>query len=136
MRGEITCSVWIWGRPQVKVGGGYRLGEGLIEVTSIRRNHAGGRHARTGETVRLLGCCRSSEGGEAWTGRERLPDRLRIPRGLAFKAVTASASCLRAVASRFRPSSSFTFCAICACNKAGAGPHISVETISKHSMLP
>jgi hypothetical protein len=37
MRGEITCSVRIWRRPQVKVGGRYRLGEGFIEVTSIRR---------------------------------------------------------------------------------------------------
>jgi hypothetical protein len=37
MRGEITCSVRIWRRPHVKVGGSYRLGEGFIEVTSIRR---------------------------------------------------------------------------------------------------
>lgn len=37
MRGEIDCSVRIWRRPHVKVGGRYRLGEGAIEVTSIRR---------------------------------------------------------------------------------------------------
>ena len=37
MRGEITCSVRIWRRPHVKVGGSYRLGGGFIEVTSIRR---------------------------------------------------------------------------------------------------
>src|SRR5258705_202617 len=36
MRREITCSVRIWRRPRVKVGGRYRLGEGFIEVTSIR----------------------------------------------------------------------------------------------------
>ena len=36
MRGEITCSVRIWQSPHVKVGGRYRLGEGAIEVTSIR----------------------------------------------------------------------------------------------------
>ena len=36
MRGDITCSVRIWQRPHVKVGGRYRLGEGAIEVTSIR----------------------------------------------------------------------------------------------------
>ena len=36
-RGEVTCSVRIWQRPHVKVGGRYRLGEGFIEVTSIRR---------------------------------------------------------------------------------------------------
>ena len=36
-RGEITCSVRIWQRRHVKVGGRYRLGEGFIEVTSIRR---------------------------------------------------------------------------------------------------
>jgi len=36
MRGEVTCSVRIWQRPHVKVGGRYPLGEGAIEVTSIR----------------------------------------------------------------------------------------------------
>jgi len=36
MAGEVTCSVRIWQRPQVKVGGRYRLGPGAIEVTSIR----------------------------------------------------------------------------------------------------
>ena len=36
MRGEITCSVRIWQRPQVKVGGRYALGPGAIEVTSMR----------------------------------------------------------------------------------------------------
>ena len=37
MRGEVTCSVRIWRRPHVKAGGRYRLGQGFIEVTSIRR---------------------------------------------------------------------------------------------------
>jgi hypothetical protein len=37
VRHEITCSVRIWQRPHVKVGGHYRLGDGFIEVTSIRR---------------------------------------------------------------------------------------------------
>ncbi len=36
MRGEVTCSVRIWQRPHVKVGGRYPLGGGVIEVTSIR----------------------------------------------------------------------------------------------------
>lgn len=36
MRGDITCSVRIWQRPHVKVGGRYALGPGAIEVTSIR----------------------------------------------------------------------------------------------------
>lgn len=35
MRGEITCSVRIWQRPHVKVGGRYRLGPGAIEVTRM-----------------------------------------------------------------------------------------------------
>ena len=36
--GEITCSVRIWQRPHVKVGGRYAMdGGGLIEVTSIRQ---------------------------------------------------------------------------------------------------
>ena len=34
--GQITCSVRIWRRAHVKVGGRYRLGAGAIEVTSIR----------------------------------------------------------------------------------------------------
>jgi len=34
-RGEITCSVRIWMRPKVKVGGRYRMEEGEIEVDSI-----------------------------------------------------------------------------------------------------
>ena len=34
-RGEITCSVRIWLRPRVSVGGRYRMEEGEIEVDSI-----------------------------------------------------------------------------------------------------
>jgi len=33
--GEITCSVRIWIRPHVKIGGRYRMEEGEIEVDSI-----------------------------------------------------------------------------------------------------
>ena len=36
MRGEVTCSVRIWQRAHVKVGGRYKLGPGFIEVTEIR----------------------------------------------------------------------------------------------------
>ena len=35
MRGDITCSVRIWQRPHVKLGGRYRLGRGAIEVTGL-----------------------------------------------------------------------------------------------------
>jgi hypothetical protein len=34
-RGEITCSVRIWMRPRVRVGGKYPMGEGAIVVDSI-----------------------------------------------------------------------------------------------------
>jgi hypothetical protein len=34
-RGDITCSVRIWTRPHVKVGGRYKMEEGQIEVDSI-----------------------------------------------------------------------------------------------------
>jgi hypothetical protein len=34
-RGEITCSVRIWTRPHVKVGGRYRMEEGEIVVEAI-----------------------------------------------------------------------------------------------------
>ena len=36
VNGDITCSVRIWQRPRVKVGGRYRLGAGAIEVTGMR----------------------------------------------------------------------------------------------------
>lgn len=36
MRGEVTCSVRIWQKPHVKVGGRYALGPGAIEVSAIR----------------------------------------------------------------------------------------------------
>ncbi len=36
-RGEVTCTVRIWQRPQVKLGGVYQMdGGGVIEVTSMR----------------------------------------------------------------------------------------------------
>jgi hypothetical protein len=34
-RGEITCSVRIWMRPHVKVGGRYRMEEGEVEVDAV-----------------------------------------------------------------------------------------------------
>jgi hypothetical protein len=34
-RGEITCSVRIWQKPHVKVGGRYPMGHGQIEVDAI-----------------------------------------------------------------------------------------------------
>jgi hypothetical protein len=34
-RGEITCSVRVWARPHVKVGGRYRMEEGEIEVDAL-----------------------------------------------------------------------------------------------------
>ena len=37
MRGEVTCSVRIWQSPHVKVGGHYKLGDGFVEVTSMKR---------------------------------------------------------------------------------------------------
>jgi len=36
-RGEVTCSVRIWQRPHVKIGGRYPLGGGAIEITSIKQ---------------------------------------------------------------------------------------------------
>ena len=35
--GKITCSVRIWQRPHVKVGGRYKFGAGEIEVDALRR---------------------------------------------------------------------------------------------------
>src|SRR5580698_8397125 len=35
-RGEITCTVRIWQRPHVRVGGRYRMDEGAIEIDSIK----------------------------------------------------------------------------------------------------
>jgi hypothetical protein len=36
MNGDVTCSVRIWQRPRVKVGGRYALGPGAVHVTAIR----------------------------------------------------------------------------------------------------
>ena len=35
--GKITCSVRIWQRPHVKVGGRYRFADGEVVVDSLRR---------------------------------------------------------------------------------------------------
>jgi len=40
-RGEITCSVRIWQKPHVKVGGRYSLEPGQIEVTGLREIELG-----------------------------------------------------------------------------------------------
>ncbi len=37
MQGDITCSVRIWQKPHVKVGGRYALGAGEIEVTALKQ---------------------------------------------------------------------------------------------------
>jgi hypothetical protein len=34
-RGDITCSIRIWTRPHIKVGGRYRMDEGEIEIDSV-----------------------------------------------------------------------------------------------------
>ena len=34
--GEVTCSIRIWRRPHVKVGGVYGLGTGVVEVMALR----------------------------------------------------------------------------------------------------
>jgi hypothetical protein len=52
MRGEITCSVRIWQRPHVKVGGRYAFDPGFIEVTSI---HEIGLEGITPELARRSG---------------------------------------------------------------------------------
>lgn len=36
-RAEIDCTVRIWQRPQVKVGGRYRMASGFIRVTRMRQ---------------------------------------------------------------------------------------------------
>jgi hypothetical protein len=36
-RGEITCSIRIWKRPHVRVGGKYKLGGGSIVVDKLRQ---------------------------------------------------------------------------------------------------
>jgi hypothetical protein len=35
LSGDITVSFRLWRRPQVKVGGRYRVGDGLIEIESV-----------------------------------------------------------------------------------------------------
>jgi len=35
-KGEITCTIRIWQRPQVKVGGRYQMEHGFVRVTRMR----------------------------------------------------------------------------------------------------
>jgi hypothetical protein len=51
-RGDITCSVRIWKRPHVKVGGRYKMEEGEIEVDAI---HEMSFHDITPELARYSG---------------------------------------------------------------------------------
>jgi len=37
MQGDITCSIRVWLRPKVKVGGQYKLGTGHIIVDKIKQ---------------------------------------------------------------------------------------------------
>ena len=37
IKGEITCSIRVWQRPKVKVGGQYKLGKGHIIVDKVRQ---------------------------------------------------------------------------------------------------
>jgi hypothetical protein len=37
MWGEITCTIRIWQRPQVKVGGRYAFNPGFVKVTAMRQ---------------------------------------------------------------------------------------------------
>ena len=50
--GRITCTIRIWQRPKVKVGGVYRMEEGQVVVTSIREIGIGD---ITGELARRSG---------------------------------------------------------------------------------
>jgi hypothetical protein len=50
--GRITCTIRIWQRPHVKVGGAYRMEEGHLVVTSIRQIGIGD---ITGELARQSG---------------------------------------------------------------------------------
>src|SRR5580700_5482702 len=70
-RGEITCSVRIWTRPQVKAGSRYRMEEGEIEVDLIEPigfpdiTPAGAR-------IGLPGHPRPAQSREAWQRPEYL----------------------------------------------------------------
>jgi hypothetical protein len=52
LAGEITVSVRLWQRPQVKPGGRYRVGPGLIEIDAVELMPFS---AITEEDVRLAG---------------------------------------------------------------------------------
>ena len=62
-RGEITCSVRIWTRPHVKVGGRYRMDEGEIEVDSIVPIGLPDITSPIGARVGFPWGCRSPQGG-------------------------------------------------------------------------
>ena len=83
LAGDITLSVRLWKRPQVKEGGRYRVGPGLIEIDAdrarpVRGDHRGGRPASRRARPRDPARPRRARGADR-RGHPRLPDR--APRG-------------------------------------------------------
>ena len=74
--GEITCSIRLWQRPQVRVGGSYSLPPGQILVTSIREmslddvTPALARRSGFMGVVDLLKTARLPEGYEKYVAQE------------------------------------------------------------------
>ena len=83
MRGEINCSVRIWQRPHVKVGGRYPLGDGFVHVTSIRKIGFEDITPALARRSGFLGRWISS----SWRTRRRGKD---IPRGVRVSAYSAT----------------------------------------------
>jgi hypothetical protein len=86
-RGDITCSVRIWQRPHVKVGGRYRMEEGEIEVDSILEitladiTPALARESGFAGVVDLLKVAKHGRGETIYLVRfHYVPGRLRAPR--------------------------------------------------------
>ena len=60
-RGEITCSVRIWTRPRVHVGGCYRMEDGEIEIDSVEPIELSEITPELAARVKFRGCCGSVE---------------------------------------------------------------------------
>ena len=95
-RGRITCSVRIWLRPHVKVGGRYPMDEGEIEVVSIAEIDLAditpdlARRSGFDDVADLLKIARHGRGEHVYLVRFRyLPPGFtpRVPRSLARRRV-------------------------------------------------
>ena len=94
-RGDITCSVRIWQRPRVKVGGRYKLPPGEIVVESIMEMSLGDITPELAQrsgfvgVVDLLKTAKHGTGQRVFLVRFRYQDRRPVPKRRVMRSSRA-----------------------------------------------